>query len=179
MQTRKSEGPKSQLRRPQPKIKNQKSKIKNSPLDWRHNGKVARLPKALRDKINLMIQDGLSYPAIIKSLGDSGKHLTVLNLSRWRRGGYKDWLLEQSWLADIRTRQESAADLTSDFAPPSFNSARHGEESCGVGAKRLKAPGIAAADAYATIMRVSIKKSKIKNSELACLRLTLCYSWPE
>src|SRR6185503_14622089 len=86
MQTRKSEVSKSQNCRPQPKIKNQKStKIKNPPLDWRHNGKVARLPKALRDKINLMIQDGLSYPAIIESLGDAGKELNVVNLCRWRR----------------------------------------------------------------------------------------------
>src|SRR5258706_15941955 len=34
----------------------------------RSNGKVARLPKILRDKVNLMIQDGFSYPAIIESL---------------------------------------------------------------------------------------------------------------
>src|SRR5690242_12852363 len=26
---------------------------------WRHNGKVAHLPKTVRDKINLMIQDGV------------------------------------------------------------------------------------------------------------------------
>ena len=70
-----------------------------------------------------MIQDGVSYPAIIESLGDAGKQLNVVNLCRWRRGGYKDWLLEQSWLADIRTRQESAADLTSDFDATHVNHA--------------------------------------------------------
>ena len=90
---------------------------------WRHNGKVARLPKAVRDQINLMIQDGVPYPAIIHQLGPAGHHLNAMNLSRWKDGGYQDWLLEQAWLAHTRARQEPAADLSTDFDATSLNHA--------------------------------------------------------
>ncbi len=90
---------------------------------WRHNGKVARLPKAVRDQINLMIQDGVPYPAIIHQLGPAGHDLNAMNLSRWKDGGYQDWLLEQAWLAHTRARQEPAADLSTDFDATSLNHA--------------------------------------------------------
>ncbi len=96
---------------------------KTSHPTWRHNGKVARLPKELRDKVNQMIEDGFTYPAIIKSLGVAGKDLNVVNLSRWKDGGHQDWLLEQQWLADTRHRQESASDLIRDFDATQVNHA--------------------------------------------------------
>src|SRR5437773_4525183 len=67
-------------------------------LHSRRNGNVARLPKTIRDKINLMLQDGLTYAAIIDQLGEDGKGLVISNLSRWKDGGYQDWLLEQSFI---------------------------------------------------------------------------------
>ena len=39
--------------------------------DHKRNGKIARLPKAVRDKINQWIDDGRTYPQIIKDLGDA------------------------------------------------------------------------------------------------------------
>src|SRR5204863_1726731 len=86
-----------------------------APSKGRHNGNVARLPKALRDKVNQMLQDGFTYPAIIESLGDDGKGLIPSNISRWKDGGYQDWLLQQTWLAHTRLRQEPAVDLSSDY----------------------------------------------------------------
>jgi hypothetical protein len=90
---------------------------------WRHNGKVARLPKDLRDKINIMLQDGVTYPAILQSLGEPGKGLNVMNLSRWKDTGYKDWLLEQTWLDHTRARQETGAALSTDFDATQLNHA--------------------------------------------------------
>src|SRR5579859_7173151 len=84
-------------------------------LDWRRNGNVARLPKPLRDKVNSMILDGVPYPAIIQSLGEDGKHLNCMNLTRWRKGGYKDWLAEQAFIERTRARQETP---TWAFAAP-------------------------------------------------------------
>ena len=90
---------------------------------WRHNGKVARLPKDLRDKINLMIQDGVTYPAILQNLGEAGKGLNIMNLSRWKDTGYKDWLLEQTWLDQTRARQETGLALSTDFDATHLNHA--------------------------------------------------------
>ena len=90
---------------------------------WRHNGKVAHLPKTVRDKINLMIQDGVTYPATIQRLGEEGKGLNVMNLSRWKDTGYQDWLLEQAFIARTRARQETPGELVRDFDATEVNHA--------------------------------------------------------
>jgi len=89
----------------------------------RRNGNVARLPKAVRDQINVMIQDGVPYAAIIKRLGEDGKGLCPSNFTHWKDGGYKDWLLEQTFLADTRVKQESASDVAGDFDATQVNHA--------------------------------------------------------
>src|SRR6267142_6677090 len=103
-------------------IENQKSKSKH-PSGARRNGNIARLPKPVRDQINLMLQDGVTYASIIEQLGDDGKGLGLSNLSRWKDGGYQDWLLEQSFIGQIRDRLESASDLTRDFDASQVNHA--------------------------------------------------------
>jgi|ERR1051326_1265931 hypothetical protein len=89
----------------------------------RRNGNIARLPKTVREKINLMIQDGVTYASIIEQLGEDGKGLAISNLSRWKDGGYQDWLLEQSFIGQIRDRLESASDLTREFDASQVNHA--------------------------------------------------------
>src|SRR4051812_5212878 len=61
----------------QSKIENQNSKIFSG---RRGNGKIARLPEAIREQVNNWILDGVSYPEIIKRLGDEGKHLNPDNI---------------------------------------------------------------------------------------------------
>src|SRR5229473_4629808 len=68
----------------------------------RRTGKIATLPKSSRTRLNQMLEDGLPYAIIIKSLGRDGKRLTENNLSDWHKGGYQDWLKEQEWLDDMR-----------------------------------------------------------------------------
>src|SRR2546427_8052453 len=43
-------------------------------------GKVARLPKAVRDRINNMLFDGLSYSDILEKLGPDAHGVTEANL---------------------------------------------------------------------------------------------------
>jgi len=49
-------------------------------LAHRGNGKIARLPKLVRDKVNSWMLDGLSYPEIIQRLGEHGQDLKPNNL---------------------------------------------------------------------------------------------------
>ncbi|MDB6059686.1 MAG: hypothetical protein JWO95_3530, partial [Verrucomicrobiales bacterium] len=65
------------------------------PSGHRRNGKVARLPKGVREQLNELLDDGVEYAEIIKTLGDAGKGLTKHNVSQWARGGYRDWIKEQ------------------------------------------------------------------------------------
>jgi len=94
-----------------------------TPFLHRGNGKVARLPKPLRDQVNHGLADGLSYPNIIERLGEHGKDLRPDNLSEWKKRGHQVWLLEQTWLAEIRARQEPAVSLSTDFDATQLNHA--------------------------------------------------------
>jgi len=89
----------------------------------RRRGNIARLPKALRDRINLMLQDGAPYSQIAAALGDQGTGLRPSNFTNWKKGGYQDWLAEQAFIARIRARQETPADLVRDFDATQVNHA--------------------------------------------------------
>lgn len=93
------------------------------PMNERRRGKVARLPREVRQKINEMLDDGLVYREIIERLGEAGKGLSESNLSRWKDGGFKDWLAERAFLERIRARQETPRELVRDFDATEVNHA--------------------------------------------------------
>jgi hypothetical protein len=74
-------------------------------------GKVARLPKAIRDQINVMMLDGVPYAEILSKLGDAVQGVTEHNVTSWANGGHQDWLREQQRLEETRVKQETAMDL--------------------------------------------------------------------
>lgn len=78
----------------------------DSNSNHRRRGNIAKLPKALRDKINSMMDDNIDYPEIIQALGDEGKHLHPSNFTHWKNGGYQDYLRDQAW----RERLDANAD---------------------------------------------------------------------
>jgi hypothetical protein len=81
-------------------------------VEHRPKGKIARLPKQIRDEINAMIRDGLSYPAIVKKLQQSGQPellaISEQNLSNWKNGGHQHWLRQQEWREEMREEREEA-----------------------------------------------------------------------
>jgi hypothetical protein len=58
-----------------------------------------------------MLNDGVPYSSIIKTLGQHGHKLNQANLSRWHSGGFNDWLRHQAWLDEMRTRLDFASDI--------------------------------------------------------------------
>ena len=66
-------------------------------------GKIARLPKLIRDELNHRLENGADGPELLAWLNAlpevqrvlaekfGGRPLTKHNLSDWRRGGYADW----------------------------------------------------------------------------------------
>jgi hypothetical protein len=80
-------------------------------LSSRRNGKIARLPKATRDMINCMLDDGLPYKVIIDELGEAGEGLNHQNLTNWRQGGYQEWVKDQQRIDRTRAHTENAIDL--------------------------------------------------------------------
>ena len=90
----------------------------------RPRGKIARLRKEDRDRLNFMLRDGVPYAEVITRLGDAGKGLILRNVSSWHTGvGYQRWQMDQDWRKDIRADQESGLDLLPDFDAGKFNEA--------------------------------------------------------
>src|SRR2546425_7694720 len=72
-------------------------------------GKVARLPKATRDNISLLIQDGVPYLEILSRLAPESPELQAItedHLSSWRHGGYQDLLREQQKKTLLHTQPQ-------------------------------------------------------------------------
>jgi hypothetical protein len=77
----------------------------------RRNGRVAQLPKVLRDQINQMILDGVPYTKILETIGDPVKHINPDNLSEWKKGGYPEWLIEMQRADDLGATRDAALSL--------------------------------------------------------------------
>jgi hypothetical protein len=77
----------------------------------KRNGKVARLPKPVRDKLNALLDDGLTYKEVIAALGEDGQHLNEDNIKNWYQGGFQDWQKERPCLDEWRAKWEFADDL--------------------------------------------------------------------
>src|SRR5438094_10092206 len=74
----------------------------------RRTGDVARLPFELRTQINTMIRAGVPYAEILQKLGAPLAHLDPGQISRWKTGGYEDWLKEQARLDDMGRKRQFA-----------------------------------------------------------------------
>src|SRR5258706_13125521 len=87
------------------------------PIAFAHRpqGKIARLPKQIRDEINAMIRDGLPYSAIISKRKQlvQPELLTISeqNLSNWKNGHHQRWICEQEWREEMREEFEGALAL--------------------------------------------------------------------
>lgn len=79
-------------------------------------GKIARLPRDLREQINEQIRDGKTARQIIDHAARAGHPgLTDQNLTNWRQGGYQAWLDNQRRIEEMRVRADLAVDLAAQL----------------------------------------------------------------
>jgi hypothetical protein len=83
-------------------------------------GKIARLPREIRDQLNQRLNDGQSGRRLVTWLNSlpevqqvlaadfDGRPLNEQNLSQWKAGGYEDWLTRRETLDQSR-------ELTADY----------------------------------------------------------------
>ena len=87
-------------------------------------GKIARLPRHIRDQLNRRLCDGEPGSQIViwlNSLPESqavlarefaGRAISEQNLSEWEQGGYRDWLARHDALAQVRELVADSQELT-------------------------------------------------------------------
>lgn len=93
-------------------------------------GKIARLPREIREQLNQRLADGMSgealldwlhlQPAVLEVLvrDFEGRPILKQNLSEWRLGGFHDWETRQERLEQVRQLCEEAEEVqeaTSDL----------------------------------------------------------------
>ena len=93
-------------------------------------GKIARLPKAVRDELNRRIENGEPGRPLVAWLNGlpevqavlaadfGGKPVREQNLSEWKQGGYRDWVTQQEALELAARLGEDAAELGAADRPP-------------------------------------------------------------
>jgi len=89
----------------------------------RRTGDVARLPYELRTELNKMIRDGVPYADIIQKLGAPVAHLNEDQLSRWKLGGYEEWLKDQARIDAMGRKRELAMQIVRENEGGTFQQA--------------------------------------------------------
>lgn len=86
-------------------------------------GKIARLPHRLREQVNCRLLDGETSRVLLKWLNAQedaskvweahfeGMPASPQNLSEWRNGGYKEWILRRQKSENLKTLASYASDL--------------------------------------------------------------------
>jgi len=92
-------------------------------------GKIARLPRPVREQLNRRLDDGEQGKALVAWLNGlpevrdklkqdfHGNPINEQNLSEWRQGGFQDWLRHQEAREAAQASTEEALELTEDAGP--------------------------------------------------------------
>jgi hypothetical protein len=87
------------------------------------NGKIARLPRLVRDELNCRLEDGERGPSLLAWLNGheevqaivkaqfGGRPISKQNLSEWRQGGFEDWRQHQQSVEMARGLLEAVEDV--------------------------------------------------------------------
>src|SRR5215469_8651937 len=87
-------------------------------------GKIANLPRNLRDQLNRRLDNGEPGVRLIEWLNElpevqavlarnfDGRKINEQNLTEWKAGGYRDWQARQEMLEQAREMAADASELT-------------------------------------------------------------------
>jgi hypothetical protein len=93
-------------------------------MSHRRTGKIARLPAEIREEVNEMISAGVEYPHIADWLAEHGHPGFIpMNISRWRDGGYEEWLKHQERLEQMEAKTAYAVELAQSSDGAKFQEA--------------------------------------------------------
>jgi hypothetical protein len=78
----------------------------------KYRGKIPGLPKAQRDQINKLLQDGCTLEKAANIMNaEHGLDLNKVNVHNWFKSGYQDYLRHQEFLYELRTVREGSGDV--------------------------------------------------------------------
>src|SRR5580692_617932 len=87
------------------------------------NGKIARLPRHIREQLNRRLEDNQPGPKLLEWLNGlpevqevlkedfDGEPISRQNLSQWRQGGYLEWSARKDLCDDTRNFADCADEM--------------------------------------------------------------------
>jgi len=102
-------------------------------MNLTRNGKIARLPLAVREELNRRLDEGEQGKKIVAWLNGlpavqaivaaefGGKPIREQNLSEWKQRGYRDWLAKQEALEIAERLREDATEWNAEGRPSLTN----------------------------------------------------------
>jgi len=106
-------------------------------MNLTRNGKIARLPLAIRQELNRRLDEGEQGKKLVAWLNGlpevqaivtaefGGKPIREQNLSEWKQGGYRDWLAQQEALEIAERLGEDAAEWAREGHAPLTDTVAH------------------------------------------------------
>ncbi len=111
--------------------------ILSEPASSQRRGKIARLPRAIREQLNSRLDDGLEAAEILPWLNDlpevreivtqrfNGAPISPQNLSAWRHGGFEEWLIQRELLNSASHMLEHVQEMQDTIASDSPDGIPH------------------------------------------------------
>jgi hypothetical protein len=106
-------------------------------MNLTRNGKIARLPLAIRQELNRRLDEGEQGKKLVAWLNSlpevqtivteefGGKPIREQNLSEWKQGGYRDWLAKQEALEIAERLREDATEWNAEGRAPLSDTLAH------------------------------------------------------
>src|SRR6266542_1509247 len=106
-------------------------------MNMTRTGKIARLPRSVRDELNRRLDEGEQGKKLVAWLNAlpevqaivaaefGGKIIREQNLSEWKQGGYRDWMVQQEALEIAERLGEDAAEWGRDDCAPLTDTVAH------------------------------------------------------
>src|SRR6266403_5288601 len=86
-------------------------------------GKIARLPKELRDGVNYLLCEGVPSPQISRWLKERHRDIEPAVVRRWYKNGHQAWLRERERLEEMNQRTECVLEMAETHDKESIHEA--------------------------------------------------------
>ena len=77
----------------------------------RPRSKISKLPKAVHQKLNELLVEGLTYRQVLEELGPDAAHINETDMSRWMGDGHAEWKQTQAWLERTQESFNAAKEI--------------------------------------------------------------------
>jgi uncharacterized protein DUF3486 len=90
----------------------------------KRRSRIAKLPREVRNQVNVMLDEGATYQSVVDWLHGKGyPECTVDMVFQWKKGGFQDWLRDERRADSERSLRDWATSVAADTGQTSLPTA--------------------------------------------------------